>query len=194
MTININDIYHTIQGEGFYAGSRALFCRTPKCNLACSWCDTTFHSSYSMSQEQFNEIATQEPHRFAVITGGEPLLNKDTPTLISWLKALGYLIAVETNGTMPFKDGIDWVTCSPKRDAAYKIHRDLKSHVSEYKYVVDDDFDFTILDRHAHDQCRLSLSPEFGQFDKNVKKIIDYIKENPQWKISLQTHKFMKIP
>lgn len=194
--IQINDLFHTVQGEGANAGRRALFCRLPKCNLSCSWCDTSFDTSYPLTKDDFRAFAQKETHRFAVVTGGEPLLNKDAPTLIGWLKEMGYEVAVETNGTMPYLTGIDFVTCSPKRDAVYKIHRALRPHVQEFKYVVDEGFDFELLKRHDSDPetVRLSLSPEFGAFDKNIQNIIAFIKENPRWRISLQTHKWINVP
>lgn len=194
--VHINNLFHTFQGEGLHAGRRSLFVRMPKCNLKCSWCDTSFDTSNETTFEQFISFALTEAHRFAVITGGEPLMNKDTPEVISWLKNHGYEVAVETNGTFPYLEGIDWVTCSPKRDACYKVHRLLKPHVNEYKYVVDEGFDFDLLKRHKDDpdHVRLSLSPEFGSFEESLRKIFSFIQENPRWRISLQTHKWMKIP
>ena len=77
-TLNINDAFWTFQGEGANAGKRALFVRMPFCNLACTWCDTEFNSFKRWSLNEFNDLATSEPSRFAVITGGEPMLNKHT--------------------------------------------------------------------------------------------------------------------
>lgn len=162
-------------------------------------CDTEFDSAEEWTEKDLVEFATREGTRFAVLTGGEPLLNKQSPHVIRILEALGYEIAVETNGTMPYMQGIDWVTCSPKKDAAYKIHRDLKDKVNEYKYVVDDDFDFDILKRHFfgginyNPDVELWLSPEYSGFKKNVAKILEYITEHPQWRINLQTHKILEI-
>ena len=194
--VQINDIFWTFQGEGAHAGRRALFVRMPKCNLKCSWCDTEFDSSQTWHSDAFNEMATREDARFAVLTGGEPLMNKELPQVIQWLTDLGFYKAVETNGTMPWVPGIDWVTCSPKRDAAYKIHRGLKQHVNEYKYVVDDGFDFKLLSRHNDEESsvQLSLSPEFNTFRENLNRIYSFIAANPRWRISLQTHKWMDIP
>lgn len=124
-------------------------------------------------------------------------MNKQTPLVIKLLKDYGFEIACETNGTFPYMEGIDYVTCSPKRDAEYKVHEGLWDHVSEFKYVVDEDFDFKILDRHTAlgntSEARLSLSPEFNDMAGSVKKISDYIQENPWWRMSLQTHKFIGV-
>ncbi|MFI5342851.1 MAG: 7-carboxy-7-deazaguanine synthase QueE [Chlamydiales bacterium] len=195
--MNLNDVFWTFQGEGFFAGTRALFVRMPYCNLACSWCDTTFNTFTKWSDKEFRDFASQESSRFAVITGGEPMMNKHTPEVVRILKGLGFYIACETNGNFPIVEGIHWVTCSPKRDSnpPYHVDDDLWQKVSEFKYVVDEGFDLSILDRHDPGiGVRLSLSPEFNNKEKSLPVIYDYIKKHPNWKISLQTHKWMNIP
>jgi 7-carboxy-7-deazaguanine synthase len=193
--LRINDVFHTIQGEGLHGGRRALFVRMPYCNLSCSWCDTSFNSYKIWTEEDFKAFATQETNRFAVVTGGEPLMNKQTPKIISILKSLGFYIAVETNGTFPALNDLDWITCSPKEESNYLVHGGLWQYVNEFKYVIDEGFKWDILKRHdLTDGRRYSLSPEFNRFEKSVQEIIEYIKENPQWKINLQTHKWLKIP
>jgi 7-carboxy-7-deazaguanine synthase len=195
LSLNINDLFWTIQGEGKNSGRRALFVRMPFCNLACSWCDTTFDTFKRWSVADFVAFASKEKARFAVITGGEPTMNKHTPLVIKALTELGFQIAVESNGTFPIPNGIDFVTISPKRDAKYEINPDAFTKASEFKYVVDEGFDFGLLDRHdVTDGRRYSLSPEFGNMEKSLERMIDYIKEHPVWRISLQTHKWMKVP
>lgn len=192
--LRLVDAFWTLQGEGANWGRRALFVRMPFCNLKCSWCDTEFDHYTKWTQEKFLEFAKQESSRFAVVTGGEPLMNKQTPLVIDLLKSLGFEIACETNGGFPMIDGIDFVTCSPKRDSDYDVHPSLWHHVKEFKYVVDSGFDFSVLDRHKVGLARLSLSPEYNEFEKNVGAIISYIKEHPEWRLSLQTHKIIKVP
>lgn len=192
--LKINDVFWTHQGEGANSGRRALFIRMPYCNLACSWCDTTFDTYKNWSEVELIKFATEEQARFAVITGGEPSFNKDTPKVIRVLKGLGFEIAIESNGTFPIPKGIDFITVSPKRDAKYEVHPKTFLEAHEFKYVVDEGFDFKLLDRHnTSDGRRYSLSPEFGQMQKSVKEIMSYIKEHPQWRISLQTHKWINI-
>jgi organic radical activating enzyme len=141
------------------------------------------------------EFAAKEKARFSVVTGGEPTMHRHTPRVVELLQASGFYVAVETNGTFAPNAPFDWITCSPKRDAEYKVHPEMISKVNEFKYVVDNDFDFAILDRHAPDSAQaLSLSPEHGGFAVNTAKIIDYIKEHPQWRLSLQTHKIIGVP
>ncbi len=195
MHLNLVDVFWTHQGEGFHAGRRALFVRLPFCNLKCSWCDTEFDTFKKYEEADFLAYASSEPARFAVITGGEPTMNKQTPRVIELLKSLGFEIAIETNGNFEIPYDIDFVTVSPKRDANYAIHLGALNKASEFKYVVDDGFDFSILDRHdTDDERRYSLSPEFNNFKASLEKIQNYIKENPEWRISLQTHKWMGIP
>jgi 7-carboxy-7-deazaguanine synthase len=193
--LHICDLFHTFQGEGKHAGRRALFVRMPFCNLSCSWCDTKFDTYTKWTDGEFMDFATKESNRFAVITGGEPMMNKHTPRVIKILKRLGFYIACETNGNFAIMDGIDYPTCSPKRDANYFIHPEAYDRVKEFKYVVDKDFDFKVLERHnTSDGKRYSLSPEFGNFEESLQRIFEYIKENPEWRISLQTHKWIKVP
>lgn len=202
--LHINDLFWTVQGEGLHSGTRALFVRMPFCNLACEWCDTTFNSFKEWDEEAFKAFADCAPqmNRFAVVTGGEPLLHKHTERVIEILKKLRFTIACESNGT-PNSDRyelFDFVTISPKRQTAdkgmepYKVSEAAMKAAHEFKYVVDDQFDFSILDRHdVYDGRRYSLSPEFNKFDESVKKILDFIERNPAWKISLQTHKWIKV-
>jgi 7-carboxy-7-deazaguanine synthase len=193
---NINDVFWTFQGEGQNWGRRALFVRMPFCNLACSWCDTSFNTFRKWSEKELSEFAQSESTRFAVITGGEPTMNKHTPGVIRVLKDLEFELAIESNGAFPIPDGIDFVTISPKRDNDYDVHPDAFERAREFKYVVDEGFDFKILDRHMKSEYgpRLSLSPEFGNFEKSMQMIRSYIILNPHWRFSLQTHKWLNIP
>lgn len=196
----LNEYFWTVQGEGVNSGRRAAFIRLPFCNYNCHWCDTSYNTYEEIEKHDLSEFLDQEKSRFVVVTGGEPLMNKQTPELIEFLKARGFEIAVETNGSMPALDGIDFVTCSPKKYVQkglpeYFINPALYREVDEFKYVVDDQFDMSVLERHNLDlpHVVLSLSPEFNQFSQNLTKMLEYIKENPRWKISLQTHKWMGL-
>jgi organic radical activating enzyme len=199
--LHINDLFWTLQGEGRWTGRRALFVRLPHCNYDCPWCDTEYDTFEKWSEGDFLLFARREPSRFAVITGGEPLLNKDLPRILELLKAEGFYIACETNGSYPAPDNIDFVTVSPKaytrnKFPEYHVDDQLKDRASEFKYVVDDKFDFALLDRHApfKENVTYSLSPEFSNMKANVEKIIAYVKTHPQWRLSLQTHKWIDIP
>jgi len=199
--LQINDIFWTLQGEGRWTGRRALFVRLPYCNYDCPWCDTEYDSFTPMNEEDFIAFAQKEPSRFAVITGGEPLAHKDLPRIIQLLKGLGFYLACETNGSFAAPPEIDFVTVSPKaytqnKRPAYYVDPKTFEAASEFKYVVDDKLDFTLLERHKpyKENVAYSLSPEFGDMKNNVQKIIGFIQKNPEWKLNLQTHKWIDIP
>lgn len=192
--IMVNDVFWSNQGEGHNIGQRCLFVRTSGCNLSCSWCDTKHEEWFLMSLSKLRDIAVEEKSRFAVITGGEPMLTPSTPSIIRTLKDLGFYIACETNGTLPIRSGVDWVTCSPKFSGGYKVDPKTWGKVNEFKYVVDDIFDFQLLDRHdTKDDRHYYLVPEWNNKESNIERIIGYIKENPEWKLGLQAHKLMGI-
>jgi organic radical activating enzyme len=196
--IRINDLFWTFQGEGFHSGRRALFVRLPFCNLKCSWCDTEFNTFTKMSEDEFKAQAILEKSRFAVITGGEPTINKDAPKVIEWLKELGFEIAIESNGMFPVPGGIDWITISPKKDSDYFIHPFNAHMINEIKVVVDEGFDFKVLEAFesiygSSIYTRLTLSPEYNTFHASFEAIQEFIKEHPQWKYSLQTYKWLGI-
>lgn len=192
------EVFNTIQGEGFNCGKSALFIRMPFCNYNCSWCDTEYNKYEEFSSTDLHDFIDRQKNKFAVITGGEPLMNKQTPDIIELLKNHKFTIAIESNGSFPRLDGVDWLTVSPKKQVQkglpeYFINPSLKGKINELKYVVDDNFDFGILKRHQEDNCLKYLSPEFGNFKTNIEKIILFVMENPEWKISLQTHKWMNV-
>lgn len=172
----------------------------PHCNLKCTWCDTDFKGSIDVSEEGLRKIASVHKSRIAVITGGEPSMNKDVPEVIKILSSMGYLICMESNGNFPPPKGVNFLTVSPKRftekpfGEQYYVHPDSLSAASEIKVVVDDDFDFSTLEKFNSNVAAFRwLSPEWGNFQKNVDRIMKYILDNPQWRISLQTHKFMNV-
>lgn len=191
---NLTDLFWSVQGEGFNVGTKALFVRLPNCNLKCSWCDTDWTVFKSYTEEQLKEFISKEKAPICVITGGEPLHNPQIADIIKLVKQYGFKTTCETNGTMPYVDGIDWVTCSPKRESGYLIHEDIESRVNEFKYVVDEGFDFSILQRHnVEDGRHYFLSPEFGNFRDSIKRILEFQKSNINWRLSLQTHKWIRV-
>ncbi len=199
--LQINDLFWTLQGEGRFSGQRSLFVRLPFCNYECPWCDTEYNSFKNLSLDDFTNFLTQESARHAVITGGEPLFHKDLPRILKMLKEHNFYITCETNGSTIAPPEIDFVTCSPKAYTKNKlepffVHPDLFPRVNEWKYVVEKDFDFQILERHKpyNKNTFYSLSPEFTQMSESVSRIIKFIQSNPQWRLSLQTHKWINIP
>jgi len=200
-TFNINDLFWTFQGEGMNVGRRALFVRLPFCNLSCPWCDTEFNSFKKVSISELEQITNAEPGRFAVVTGGEPTMNKQASALVDYLHKQGFHVAVESNGCFPINALYDFITISPKKFKGkngqwgdYYVDPCAEELADEFKYVVDEDFDFSILDRHdISDGRRYTLSPQFNDMKNSFQKIESYIKENPGWRYSLQTHKWVGI-
>lgn len=185
----VNEIFYSLQGEGANTGCPAVFVRFSGCNLCCPFCDTDFHSGADMSGEAILRQLADYPARFVVLTGGEPALQVDE-ALIQLLRQAGYTVAVETNGTLPLPDGIDWVTVSPKEGSTVVL-----THANELKivYIGQD------VERYAQAiQAPLHyLQPcsqeREGVITDNCEAVIDYCLRHPHWRLSLQTHKILHI-
>lgn len=177
----VNEIFYSLQGEGFFTGTPAVFLRFCGCNRNCPFCDTDFTDGKEMSADEIVAAVSSYPARHIVITGGEPTLQLDCD-LVRVLKASHFFIQIETNGSNPVPTGVDWVTCSPK-DAPWQIDR-----IDELKVV------FQGQDVESLTQLlpapRLFLQPCSGQ---NIQETIDYILSHPHWRLSLQTHKLINI-
>ena len=210
MPLTVNEIFYSLQGEGFHTGTPSVFLRLSGCNLACPFCDTHHNDGTVMEEWQIlNEISAY-PSRHIVITGGEPALQL-TAEFVELLHTHGWFIQVETNGTLPLPSDIDWVTCSPKTDTVRCGKTD------EIKLLFQGD-------GTDHDRIRLfesidaryyclqpcdhapkhgnhaagdawAPSPETEKRNQlTLHACIDYIKAHPKWRLSLQTHKLLNIP
>lgn len=178
----INEIFYSLQGEGFHTGTPAVFVRFSGCNLKCSFCDTQHEDGRMMSDDEIIAEVCKYPCRMVILTGGEPGLWIDGK-LTAALHAAGKYVAIETNGTCILPEDIDWVTCSPKEGAILKVSR-----IDEVKVVyVGQDVSEYLKQPARH----FFLQPCSGQ---NTNDVISYIKEHPQWRLSLQTHKLIDIP
>ena len=191
MKYRVNEIFLSLQGEGFWTGTPMVFLRLSGCNLACPFCDTDFSSFCEMSaQEVVSSVldAAGECRRVCV-TGGEPLLQLDEE-LVSCLHAAGFTLHLETNGTLAAPDGIDWITVSPKAGIGLAVADELKLvfQRADEGYIES----FSIFPCH-----HLFLQPcDTGDPEKNaviVRECISYIKSHPWWRLSLQTHKLIGI-
>ena len=180
-TYKVNEIFYSLQGEGYYTGTPAVFLRFSGCNRKCEFCDTDHFSGKSMPGNEIAEAISKYPSRHLVVTGGEPLLQLDSE-LLRLIKSKGFYVQIETNGTLPAPVEVDWVTCSPK-DAPWGIDR-----VDELKIVYQGQDVEEIAS--FFDTPRRFLQPCSGL---NTKETIAYILEHPQWRLSLQTHKFLDI-
>ena len=197
ITYPIMEHFYTIQGEGFYTGTAAYFIRTGGCDVQCWWCDVK--DSWDASKhpertpEEITDAAKQSGANIAVITGGEPLLH-DLGPLTTSLKRAGLRVHIETSGSSPLSGFLDWITLSPKRFK--KPLDDIFPYIDELKIVVLTNKDLEWAEKNAKrcpNDTQLILQPEWDT-PSSISLIVDYVKENPKWKIGLQTHKFMDVP
>lgn len=190
--------FYTIQGEGYHTGKAAYFIRLGGCDVGCHWCDVKESWDAELhpltSAEEIVEHAKQHPAKTVVITGGEPLLYNLT-YLTQKLKEAGIKIFLETSGAYPLSGYWDWICLSPKKFKGPR--QDVLSAAGELKVIVFNKSDFEWAEEHAKyvsANCKLYLQPEWSKAAEMTPLIIDYVKDNPRWEISLQTHKYLNIP
>ena len=193
----VMESFYSIQGEGFYSGNAAVFIRLGGCDVGCVWCDVKeswdarAHKLFSVTQ--IVETVNQYPADVCVITGGEPLMH-NLDSLTAALKNSGKRTHLETSGAHPLSGDWDWICFSPKK---FKAPLDeIYSEAHELKAIIyhPSDFDFAI--EHANKvsaKCKLYLQPEWSKAEQMTPLIIDFVKQNPRWEISLQIHKYMNI-
>lgn len=195
----INDIFYSLQGEGHNTGRAAVFVRFAGCNLRCSFCDTEFDTYREMSDEQILEAISQYPARFVVLTGGEPTLQVDE-AFVELLHQHGYEVAMESNGTRPAPQNLDWLTVSPKGSLPLTPSNWRGRMPDELKVVFTTEEDVPQQTAQLPLQLegaggRLYLQPcDTGDAERNaliINRCVDYIKAHPQWRLSLQTHKLV---
>ncbi len=194
----IMEIFYSVQGEGFHSGKPAVFVRLGGCDVGCHWCDVK--ESWNENDHPFltvEQIVSQVDAYGAhtiIVTGGEPLMyNLDE--LTASLHKSGYQLHLETSGVYPLTGQWDWITFSPKKFK--KPDAGIFAAASELKAIVFNQSDFRFAESFASSlsaQCMLYLQPEWSKADKMSSEIIDYVKDNPKWNISLQTHKYLNIP
>ena len=177
----INEIFYSLQGEGFHTGTPAVFVRFSGCNLHCPFCDTQHENGTFMTDDEILSRILEYPAQMVILTGGEPSLFIDE-TFIELLHRAGKYISIETNGTHLLPAGIDWVTCSPKEGGAVVL-----PHMNELKVVYQGQ-DLTPYESMPADH--FFLQPCSGQ---NIPETIQTVLQHPHWRLSLQTHKLVGI-
>ncbi len=177
----INEIFYSLQGEGYYTGTPAVFIRFSGCNLTCSFCDTQHEEGVMMSDEDILAEVEKYPTSTVILTGGEPALWIDDE-LIEKLHEAGKYVCVETNGTRPLPESIDWVTCSPKRGVKLGLNS-----MDEVKVVYEgQEIEVYELLPAEH----FFLQPCSGE---NIAETVDCVMRHPKWRLSLQVHKLINI-
>lgn len=211
MTYSVKEIFYTLQGEGNHAGRPAVFCRFSGCNLwtgreedrasaVCQFCDTDFVGTDGVGGGKFKSAqdlaaainalwpTSYTASKYVVFTGGEPLLQLDAD-LIAAMHAVGFEIAIETNGTLSVPEGVDWICVSPKMGSELVVRKG-----NEIKVVIPQ------VGQDMATYANLDFEHYFVQAmdgplrDDNLRRAIDFCKQHPQWKLSLQTHKLLQIP
>jgi organic radical activating enzyme len=190
--------FYTLQGEGRFTGHASYFIRLGGCDVGCVWCDVK--DSWDASKHPMVPVTeivaavVASGTKIAVITGGEPMMH-NLDLLTAMLKAKGIRTHVETSGAHPFSGSWDWICLSPKKFKAPLDEMIAAAH--ELKTVIYNKTDFAWAEQYAAKvpkDCLLYLQPEWSRAAEMNPLIIDYVKTNPQWILSLQTHKFLDIP
>lgn len=191
----INEIFYSLQGEGFYTGTPSIFIRFSGCNLRCPFCDTEHQAHQLMSEEEILASIRPFPASQVVLTGGEPTLFV-TSDFIDQLHAAGYYVTIETNGTHPVPANLDWVTLSPKDSflPASSAAQPLLTRCDELKVV----YDSQPVPQYPQIETRHRyLQPcDTGNANENARltaEAIQYCLAHPEWSLSLQTHKLLHI-
>ncbi|NNV57877.1 radical SAM protein [Panacibacter sp. KCS-6] len=190
--------FYTLQGEGFHQGRAAYFIRLGGCDVGCFWCDVK--DSWDAAKHPQQTIATivaeaaTMPGRLAVITGGEPLMHQ-LDLLTSALQAQGFETNIETSGSHPISGSWNWICLSPKK---FKTPLPkILPLANELKVVIYNKTDFNWAESYAgkvSPNCKLYLQPEWDKRQEITPLIIEYIKQHPQWEISIQMHKYIDVP
>ena len=192
------EAFYSLQGEGHNTGQAAYFVRIGGCDVGCHWCDVKEAWNAGIfspvQTDQIIQRAAAFPAKAIVVTGGEPLMyNLDY--LCEGLKKLEIRCFLETSGSHPLSGSWDWICLSPKKDC--QPEPAVFSKADELKVIIHDPEDFLWAEENAgrvNEKCFLYLQPEWSRRNLIMPMIISYIKENPKWRISLQSHKFMHIP
>lgn len=195
----VMEAFYTLQGEGFHQGRAAYFIRLGGCDVGCHWCDVKeswdINAHPKLSLEQIVEEASQYQGRLAVVTGGEPLMH-NLDELTTALHQAGFETNIETSGVCEQVTGAwDWICFSPKKFK--KPNPEIYSRANELKVIIYNQSDFEWAESFAEvvsENCMLYLQPEWSRMETMLPEIIEYIKNNPKWRVSLQVHKFMDIP
>ncbi|HJV20189.1 MAG TPA: 7-carboxy-7-deazaguanine synthase QueE [Sediminibacterium sp.] len=196
-TLPVMEAFYTLQGEGFHQGRAAYFIRLGGCDVGCFWCDVKDSWDASrhpqLSITSIVEEAAKFPGRLAVVTGGEPLLHH-LSELTALLHEQGFETNIETSGSSPLSGEWDWICLSPKKFKAPLP--EVIAAANELKVVIYNKHDFEWAEQYAaqvNKTCKLFLQPEWDKAAEITPSIIEYIQEHPQWRMSIQVHKYLNI-
>jgi len=202
----VMEAFYTIQGEGFHQGKAAYFIRLGGCDVGCFWCDVKeswdaeAHQKLSVEEIVNHAVSSVNGQQstvdgiLAVITGGEPLMH-NLNKLTTALKIAGFQTNIETSGSSPLSGKWDWICVSPKKFKAPLI--EVLQKANELKVIIYNKDDFNWAEEHAQQvspSCKLYLQPEWTKAAAMTPLIVEYVKQHPQWELSLQIHKYINVP
>jgi 7-carboxy-7-deazaguanine synthase len=190
--------FYTIQGEGFHQGRAAYFIRLAGCDVGCVWCDVKeswdINNSQKLNVDEIVLLVKKSGAQLAVITGGEPLMHS-LDEITTRLQKENIETNIETSGAYPLSGKWNWICVSPKKFKAPLP--DVLPHANELKMIIFNESDFIWAEQFAAqvtNDCKLYLQPEWEKAEKITPLIVDYIKANPKWQLSLQIHKYIHVP
>ncbi|OSZ80653.1 7-carboxy-7-deazaguanine synthase QueE [Chitinophagaceae bacterium IBVUCB2] len=198
VALPVMEHFYTLQGEGYHQGKAAYFIRLGGCDVGCVWCDVKEswdaekHPKYGINS--LVKEVKKTPAGIVVITGGEPLMH-NLDELTTALKKAGLQTNIETSGAHPLSGTWDWICLSPKKFKAPLP--EVVPYANELKVVIFNKSDFEWAEKYAaqvSSSCKLFLSPEWDKKEVVTPWMIDYIKANPKWELSLQIHKYINVP
>ena len=191
------EYFYSIQGEGVFVGQPSFFIRMGGCDVGCVWCDVKdswdADKHPKISIDSLLEEAIKYPSRLVIITGGEPAMY-DLTELTKKFKEAGYRVHIETSGAYPLVGEFDWITFSPKKFK--KPLEDVAKMANELKIVVFNKSDIKWAEEHqklVSSDCKLFLQPEWDKRNISEKIVFNYVLTNPNWFVSLQTHKYLGV-
>jgi organic radical activating enzyme len=189
--------FYTIQGEGYHTGTAAYFIRIGGCDVGCHWCDVKESWNAAIHPPTGVDLIVANASKYAetvVVTGGEPLM-WDMGLLTSMLKANNRKVHIETSGAYPLSGNWDWICLSPKKNKLPT--QTVYDNAHELKVIIHNKHDFIFAEEQAelvNDDAILFLQPEWSKKEEMTPLIVDYVMNNPKWRVSLQTHKYLNIP
>ena len=197
LSLPLMEAFYTLQGEGYHKGSAAYFIRIGGCDVGCHWCDVKESWNSELHPPTDISVIVEEAKKHSntvVVTGGEPLMWSMDP-LTNALHEKEIQIHIETSGAYPLSGNWDWFCLSPKKN---KLPiSDAYQRADELKMIVYNKDDLRFAEEQAakvNKDCKLFLQPEWSKRDTVMPLLVDYVLENPKWKVSLQTHKYLNIP
>lgn len=189
--------FYTIQGEGGHTGTAAYFIRIGGCDVGCHWCDVKESWDANTHPPTLTDtiVSNAKEHaKTVVVTGGEPLM-WSMDYITRELNSAGLKTHIETSGAYQLSGHWNWVCLSPKKTKLPLA--EIYPHADELKMIIHNADDFLFAEQEAakvSKKCKLYLQPEWSKKEKMVPQIIEYAMKNPQWQISIQTHKYLNIP